>query len=1029
MKLTSSFHGCFKRTSLLLCIMFCCIATAWAQKTVTGTVVDNLGEPVIGANVLVKGTTRGVTTDTDGKFSITNVSETDILHITFIGCTAQDVLVAGKTSISVKLEEENDLLDEVVVVGYGVQKKRDLTGAITSVKTEEITINPSTNPMESLQGKVAGLDITKTSGQAGSGVNMQLRGNRSLEASGNPLFIIDGMPGDYATLNPNDIESIEVLKDASSTAIYGSSGANGVIIITTKNGKEGQTTVNFNSYLGINGWSTFPKLMNAEQYVSAMRTAYQNGNEYVTDEAMFGPARAADYQAYLNGESINWVDELLQTGFTQNYSLSVSGGSERTKSYLSLNFSDEKGQYRNDDYKVYSTNMRIDYKVSKMVNIGANIQASYTHQNKPFAKLDDISVKSPVGSTTDENGNYVQYINNDTKYINPLINDRGNYRNQGQNFKIYVNPYIRITPMKGLTWESRVNGTLTYGKSNTFNGIGSFKHLEIGNLLGGTDATVNNSRSYNYKWENILTWNKTFNKDHDVTVTAVQSWNHNRSETTSSTGKGIKSNNYLWHNIGSSETTTATSGYNMQKGMAYIARANYSYKGRYLASASMRWDGDSRLADGHRWASFPAVSAGWRISDESFMDSAENWLDNLKFRVSYGETGTAGILAYQSASTMEQGFYTLGGQYFTSYNYSKNIANHALTWERSKSYDFGADISVLRNRITLTLDYYITNTEGVIWGKDLPVVNGAYNYSTRYNTKVNLAETKNNGIEFALNTVNFDAKGFRWTSAVTYAWNKEEITSLPGTENDQVVNGDMIYKVGYPINSYFKLKTNGVWADSESADAAVFGAKPGDLKFDIPGMTRQVSNGEIQYIKDNVVYNATSPYSVAESIVNNQVLGHNSPDFTLGFKNDFTYKNFDLSIYMFMRWGQMIQYKMLTNYDTQVGNNFPVDYLNHIGSYFPALNSTVIASNIKGFSSLAFVDGSFFKIKNITLGYNVPSKYLKKALISKCRVYGTITNPLIVAKSDLLKDYDPEMNGSVNYPLTKQLVFGLNVTF
>lgn len=1007
-------------------------AIALAQsRTVTGTVVDATGEPVIGANVIIKGTTTGTITDLDGNFSLSGVTDKSVLHISYIGYAEQDIEAKSQSKFNIIIQEDNDVLEEVVVVGYGVQKKRDLTGAITSVKSDDITVNPGTNPMEALQGKVAGLDITKSSGQAGAGVAMQLRGNRSLEASGNPLFIIDGMPGDYSTLNPNDIESIEVLKDASSTAIYGSSGANGVVIITTKSGKEGKIAVSLNSYLGINGWSTTPAMMSANEFVDAMRTARKAGGTYVDDASMFGDAKVAYYNAYQKGQSINWADELLKTGYTQNYSLSVSGGTDKTKAYMSMNFSDEMGQYRNDDYKVYSTNMRVDFKTNKYVSIGTNLQASYVHQNKPFAKLADVVAKSPIGSTTDENGEYVTFLNEDTSYINPLINNNSNYRNQGQNFKLYVNPYIRITPMKGLTWESRINGTLTYSKSNQFTGIGSFNYYNNGSdWKQNTSASVSNSRSYNYKWENILTYNHTFAKAHEVTFTGVQSWNHNRSEGAVASGTGISENNYLWHNIAKSETREASSSYSMQKGQAFIVRGNYSYKGRYLFSASMRWDGDSRLADGHRWASFPAVSAGWRISDEKFMESTQGWLDNLKLRLSYGETGTAGISAYQSASTLDQGHYTFGGQYITSYNFTSNVANHELTWERSKSYDAGIDASFAHNRINLNLDYYLTNTEGVIWGKSLPVSNGAYSYNTLYSTKVNLAETRNQGVELSLNTRNIDKKDFTWSTSLTFAWNKEKITKLSGTENDAVINGNKIYKVGSAINSFYGFETNGIWQEADAAEAEIFGKKPGDIRVNIPDLERHNDGGSLYYTDaEGNRYDANNQWIVAANTNNQTVLGHNSPDWTMGFKNDFYYKGFDLSVYMFMRWGQMISYNMLTNYDPQVNTNFAADYLNHIGSYFPALNSETPRTNMNEFSSLAFVDASFFKVKNVTLGYTFPKKLLAKLCVEKIRLYGTITNPLIVAKSDLLKDYDPEMNGGSDYPLTKQLVFGVNIAF
>ena len=1007
-------------------------AVAAQQNQIKGTVVDEFGEPMIGVTIKVKGAQVAGITDIDGNFTL-NAKEGAEIEFSYIGYLTQTLKL--KSGMQVQMKPDSQMMEEVVVIGYGTMKKRDLTGAITTVKSEDITINPGTNPMEALQGKVAGLDITKSSGQAGSGVSMQLRGNRSLEASGNPLFIIDGMPGDYATLNPNDIESIEVLKDASSTAIYGSSGANGVVIITTKGGKEGKLAINFNAYLGINGWSSSPKMMNANEYVDAMRVAHKAAGDYVDDASMFGDSKQKYYENYLAGKSIDWADELLKTGITQNYSLSVSGGSEKVKAYMSLNFSDEQGQYNNDNYKVYSTNSRVEFKANNYVTIGTNIQGSYVHKNNPFAKLGDIVAKMPVGDVKDENGEYISFINDDTAYINPLINNNSNFRSQNQNFKLYVNPFIRVTPMKGLTWESRVNGTLTYSKANSFTGIGSFNFYNNGaDWEQNTSASISNSRNYSYKWENIITWNHTFADAHEVTLTGVTSWNHSRNEGSLSSGTGISDNNYLWHNIAQSKTTTASSSYSMQKGMAYIVRANYSYKGRYLLSASMRWDGDSRLADGHQWSTFPAVSVGWRISDEKFMESTQSWLDNLKLRLSYGETGTAGISAYQSASSLQQGHYTLGGDYITSYNYTSNVANHNLTWERSKSFDFGLDAGFLNGRINFTMDYYLTNTDGVIWGKYLPVVNGAYNYNTLYSTKVNLAKTRNQGVELGINSRNITKKDLTWTSSLTFSYNKEKITSLAGTENDYVINGNNIYMVGYAINSYYGFKLNGTWSENEADEAAIFGKKPGDLRIEVPGLQRHNDNGSIYYTTtddegNEVRYDKDNQWVIAANMLNQQVLGHNSPDWSLGFKNDLAYKGFDLSIYMYMRWGQMINYNMLTNYDPQVGTNFAADYLNHIGSYFPALNSDNPRTNMTEFSSLAFVDGSFFKIKNITLGYTFPKKWLKHAAIDRLRIYGTITNPLIITKSDLIKDYDPEMNGASDYPLTKQLVFGVNLTF
>ena len=535
------------------------------------------------------------------------------------------------------------------------------------------------------------------------------------------------------------------------------------------------------------------------------------------------------------------------------------------------------------------------------------------------------------------------------------------------------------------------------------------------------------------------TYNFNIAKIHEFTLTGVSTWNHNQTDNTEMTGTGIANNKYLWEGLEKAAVQKNSSSYTMSKGVGLVGRINYSLLGRYLLSASIRRDGSSRLAKDHKWSNFPAVSLGWRISDEKFMESTRNWLDNLKIRVGYGISGTASIDPYSSSSSLESGWLTLGGEKTQIYNLTKIIANPELTWERSKNTNIGIDASFLNNRINVTLDMYKTKTEGVIWKKSLPVVNGSYSSKEQYLTNINLCETKNKGLELALNTRNIETKNFQWTSALTFAYNKEEITKLTGTANDKVINGDYTYAVGSAINSFYHYKLDGIWQKGEEADAAVFGLKPGSIKINVPDMVRHTdTDGSVYYTKVNadgqeIRYDASNTYSVSAD--DYQVLGHNSPDWTMGFQNTLTYKDFDLSIYMYMRWGQMIKYSVLTDYDPTGLNNYPT-YFNvwsetNPSNDFPAMDASIKdkLSYYPGFAALSYVDGSFFKIKNITLGYTMPDKLAKKLGLGKLRVYGTITNPFVIAKSHLLKDYDPEMNGGLNYPLTKQLVFGLNLSF
>lgn len=1035
-----------------LSLLIACVSMAaftYAQQRVTGMVTDAAGQPVIGASVIVEGTTVGTTTDVNGRYSI-EVPAKGVLEFSFVGMKSQTVAPAGKTTLNVQLAEDAALLDDVVVIGYGSVKKRDLTGAVSSVKSDIVKLTPAANPMESLQGRIAGLDITKSSGQAGAGVSMQLRGNRSISEGGNPMILIDGMPGSYSSLNPNDIESIEVLKDASSTAVYGSSGSNGVIIITTKKGKEGQLNVNFDAYVGISDWAILPE-KSPHHYVSTVIEAQTWAGTYDPSVDVLNEAMRA---AYEKGHVIDWADAILNTGVTQNYSLSVSGGTQKTQAYFSANYSEEQGQYKRDNYKLYSSMIRVNHNINKWFSAGIHTQLSYSDKESSYSKLEQAMRANPFGQLYKEDGSVNEYpVIDDNRQVNLLLNeDKDVYRRPSNSFSMYFQPYVRITPLKGLTLESRVSAAISYSNSKQWIGFGSYQfydaagtgavdapHSETANF---TSASISNSRSYGYTWENILTYNFKVADDHEFTLTGVTTYSHSQNESSSASAVGFTTNAYKWHNLDKATGTKSVgSSYSMAKGMGLVARVNYSYLGKYLFSASIRHDANSKLAENRRWDTFPAISAGWRISEESFMDGTKGWLDNLKLRVGYGETGAAGISAYSSWSILNQGIMSLGGVQTTNAYFPTNITNANLGWERSKSWNIGVDASFLNNRIDLAAEYYITNTDDVIWNLTLPITNGGANAETFFTTTANMASTQNKGIELTLTTRNIVKKDFQWTSTITFAKNKEKVKSLGEgaaeyVQQDSRDETSYTLHVGSPVKSYWHYKIDGVWQLGEEADAAAFGKQPGDLKINVPGMEK-VSDGvwKKAYEQEDGTweyneYTAENPYNVSAD--DKQIIGHNSPDWSLGFQNTFTYKNFDLSIYMYGRFGQMMYYDPLLWYSSS-GGNFP-DYFNYWtpenpSNDFPSLNSTRNWKDDSYYTARAFVDGSFFKIKNITLGYTLPQKACRKIGLSRFRVYATITNPLVWAKSDLVQDYDPEMNGSLDFPLTKQMVFGVNLSF
>lgn len=1039
------------------------------RTIVKGRVNAENGDVLPGVSIIVKGTKSGTTTDVNGNYSIELNQNAKTLVFSFVGMLTQEVLVGNRSTINVVLTEENTGLDEVIVVGYGTVKKRDLTGAVSSVKSQDIVLRPGPNPMEALQGKVAGLDITRTSGEPGSELTMQLRGTRSFTASGTPLFLINGLPGDYSTLNPNDIQSIEVLKDASSTAVYGSAGSNGVIIITTKSAEAGKLNVNLNAYYGYNGWSITPTMRSGDSYLQAKRDAYsyvwdatssawtKTGALWQTaadDETIFGTDRYAIYQ---EGQFVNWADEFLQkSAATQNYSLSVSGGNDKTKAYVSFNYTDEKGQYRGDDLKLYSTNMRVDHKLKDWALVGSNIQLSYMERNIAQDKLENALVTDPLAKVYNDDGTLNTDLGNNV--YNLLLNYQpGVYDNKDKNTKIYINPYLEIKPMKGLSFLSRASLWLNYSNNYRFDGIGSVNYTYVN--AGITKAGISQNNSLGYQWENILTYNFKLAQDHDFTLTGVSTWNHNQKMNTSMSQSNVLTNDFKWYNFTGDVNTTALSSYTMAKTLGFVGRLNYSYLGKYLMSASIRRDGSSVLYYTNRWDNFPAVSAAWRISEENFMASTKSWMDNLKLRVGYGITGSAKIEPYSSVNTLVSSNMSLGGVTQPNYYYSQFITNTALSWEKSYNTNIGIDASFLNNRVDVVLDLYNTRTDGVIWSVTSPSIYGTFTPGKQYQTNMNICQTNNKGLELTVNTRNVVTKDFEWTSSLIYSYNKEEILKLTNGIADNITNGDYALSIGQPVNSFYNYKLDGVWQLGEEKDAAVFGKRPGDLKVNVPDMERLAEGVYLKTVTatdgtvtstyyytdlataqqhDATLTSASSKYSY--SAKDYQVLGHNSPSWSFGFQNGFKYKNFDLSVYMYFRWGQMINYKMLGWYqpngfatNASPSRTIP-EYFNYWtpenpSNDFPVMNYLSTASSMTGFSGLNYVDGSFFKIKNITLGYSVPSKTLKELKIEKLRLYSTMTNPLIVAKSDLLQQYDPEMNGELSYPLTKQVVVGVNLTF
>ena len=1072
----------FVRIFALLLTMLLSSSIMFGQtRTVTGQVIDQAtGEPVIGANVLIKGTTTGTITDIDGNFSLSGVTDKSVLHVSYVGYTAEDVPVKGNSNLNIVIHEDNDLLDEVVVVGYGVQKKLDLTGAISSVKADDIKVAPVMNAMEGLQGKIAGLDITRESGAAGTSPTLLLRGNRSLDGSNSPLFVIDGVSGgSIANLNPNDIESIEVLKDASSTAIYGSAGANGVIIVTTKQGTRGKVTVDFNSYMGLNCMPAYPETYTGEDWINYMATGYEvyygNSvwNEYPNRSdalaRLFNEYKISNdgLDCYNQGKFINWKDEILKTGVQQNYSLSVRGGNDKTQSYASFGWQNEEGMYRNDNYKQLTFRAGTTFEANRYISIGFQSSLSYKDRNKRNSRLSKTLNEMPLGEVYEADGSLKRYpTGSSDDYTNIMADDiPGQYKNTSRSTSINITPFVEIRPLKGLSFKTLVNTSVSTSRSGSFEGLYTYYKLTGSSQdVGIRTASITHNDSWGIQWQNILNYNIKIGKAHDITATGIIEYNRSHGEYAYAYNRGFDYDSYTFYNLGGGLQPKVDSEYSQTKMLSYAARLNYSLLGRYLFSATMRWDGASQLYN--QWDSFPSASFGWRISDEPWMEGTNDWLDNLKLRVGYGVTGNSNIAPYSSKTLVETSAnqLNLGGGQVQSYILTQAVANYNLGWEKSYNINVGLDFSIFKGRLDASIDYYNTDTKDVLYKRQLPTSYGLYNAKSPYTMMSNVARIKNDGIEVSLNTRNIVTRDFVWSSTVTFAKNNERLTSIDLGNNTTV---DELISLGLfldnPVYTYYNYKKNGIWQNGQEDQAACFGLQPGqviiatdeslkwDPNYQYTGYVRdRITNAATPverhgaYYIDNedgtrTYYRQGTPQTEPDGSVtivdenfypigaeDKKILGHKQPDFTIGWTNNFTYRWFDLSIMTVMRWGQMVNGDLLG----YVGDkNQPVDFdywtPNNPTNAFP-LAKLGVSNEAK--TALLYVDGSFIKIKNITLGYRVPQKLLRKAHMSQLRFYGTVQNPFIFCKDDMLKGLDPE-NTSSDFPLYKTFVFGINASF
>ena len=987
------------------------------SSSVSGQVTDFSGAPLPGVTIVIKGTTIGTVTDVDGKYTLNKVPVNSILVFSFVGMKSTEIAFGGQTQLNVQLEEDTIGLEEVVAIGYGTMKKKDLTGSVVSMKSQDITIAPTNNVMEALQGKIAGMDIVKTSGKVGQGVDILLRGTRSIYGSNSPLFIIDGIPGSYDELNPSDIESVDVLKDASSTAIYGSAGANGVVIITTKRGKQGATTVNFDAYYGFSGTPNFFHGMTGDEWTTYQKEAYKYLNgQYPADMSSI-LTDADKLAAYNQGKWIDWVDEAAGNVATdQKYSLSIRGGTEKTKLFTSFSYNKQEGLLRNENLDRYAFRFNVDTEIFSFAKAGITSNLTYSIQNNGVKNTFTKALSSfPLGDAYDANGNInYEFATNEYTPLGDFIPNQ--FVNNNRSAYINTNAYVELTPIEGLSLKSVISTTLTNSRLGQY--WGAEANANRPSYAGTPHAEIDNSYGYGYTWDNIINYTKTIAQDHSLSVTIVSEWNKSQDDGNTAGGSGQNLDSWSFYRLMSATSPNAESHYSQTQRMSYAARLNYSYKGKYLLTVSNRYDGVSWLSTGHKWDNFPAAAIGWRISEENFMQNTKNWLNNLKLRASYGVTGNSGGIGAYGTTTTPYAYsawgVTVNGQIVPFTQYTGTYGNPSLGWEKSYSFNLGLDFAIVNSRISGTIDWFNTKTKGLLFKRQMPITSGVTGWGAPLVSWENIAETSNEGLEFSLNTQNIKTKSFSWNSSLSVTWGKEKIVSLP--------SGDLISSslfVGSPIRSMYDYKYDGIWSSSTSAETlAAYGVKPGWVK--IQTVPQVDENG----VSDEGVHK----YSQDDK----QILGHENPDYIVGFNNTLNYKNFDLTIFAMARYGQTIKSDLLGWYTAKSGDSnnqiAGADYWteSNQNAYYPIPGS---GSEQSVMSALQYRDGSFIKVKNITLGYTLPKRLVRTPYLDKCRFYATAYNPFLYVKDKQLRGTDPETNGSDNFPLYKQYVFGVNITF
>jgi len=1015
--------------ALVMFVMFPLMVMA-QNVIIKGQVLDESGESVPGANVVQVGTTNGTLTDFDGNFSI-SVPQGAKINVSFIGYVT--ATVAAKNGMVVVLNEDRKALEDVVVIGYGTQRKEAVTGSVASVSSAKLMENPSANITQSLQNRVAGVDMQQTNSQPGAEMRIRIRGQRSLSADNDPLIVLDGIPfmGKLSDINPSDIKSMDILKDASSTAIYGSRGANGVIMITTNKGSMGTPAkVSYNGYVGFKTlFSRYP-MMNGEE-LAALR---DYAKVYITD----GPDEK-------RGTDTDWQDLLYQTGISQSHDVTVSGGTQGGSYSFGAGYMHDEGVVPTQAFDRISVRANLDQKVGKYLRFGLTTTNTYNTSDGTQLGLYSALSASPLLDPYNADGTEKERLQSTDDYLYPLTKNHleqigDNWVKEVKNLGTYNTVYAEVEApwIEGLKY--RVNLGLNYRSTKTgdFSGVG----VNDGqNAQNPATASLSHSDYTNWAIENLLTYDRTFAEKHNINVVAMYSAEKSEYHSTSMSGRDMMNPKFMYYNIGAIDpadgSITVNPSYQSYWNaglMSWMGRIMYDYDGRYMASVTLRSDGSSRLADGHKWHTYPAVSLGWNIARENFMESA-TWLDNLKLRVGYGQTSNQAISPYSTLGSLGTTVYNYGPNSYATGFYSSTLANNELGWEFSETYNFGLDFSLFKNRLSGTIEYYIMKTHDILLNVSLPGSAGVSSYTA------NVGKTQNKGLEFTLNgTILDNYNGWTWEAGFNLSANRNKLVELASRADRDEANG---WFVGYPIDVLYTYEKVGLWNSDDPDFQYLNILEPGGNE----GMIK------VKYTGDR---DASGAPTRAIGPDDRQIISF-EPKAVGGFNTRVAYKGFDLNIIGAYQIGGKLFSTLYSSsgYLNMLNGrrgNVKVDYWteNNKGAKYPKPGGIKEDQNPKYGNTLGLFDGGYAKIRTITLGYNFNKKALAKTGLESLRIYATVQNPFVICSEYYDESgMDPEPNAmsnqgqfnattmsghaipvvGTNAPATRNYLLGLNVTF